>query len=131
MNGQSVILTGAASRAAAKRIIDAAPMNAVCNVHLPKRSKDQNSKMWAILSDISRAKPLGIHETPDGWKALAMHACGHEVAFMQGLDGRPFPIGFRSSKLDKQQMGDLIEWLYSFGSEHNVKWTEERQHDDC
>lgn len=120
----TIILGGAASRAAAKRLIDAAPLNAICTVKKAKRTIQQNDLMWEILTKISMAKPLGIHETPDGWKALAMHACGHEVAFMQGLDGRPFPVGFRSSKLDKEQMSQLIDWLYAFGAENGVVFKE-------
>jgi hypothetical protein len=123
VNGQSVILTGAASRAAAKRIIDAAPMNAVCNVHLPKRSKDQNALLWALLSDVSRSKPEGRMHTPDVWKDLFMAACGHAAMFETGLDGKPFPLGFRSSKMDKDQMKDLLDFIQAWGSERGVQWT--------
>jgi hypothetical protein len=54
-----------------------------------------------------------------------MAACGHEVQFEHGLDDKPFPIGFRSSRLTKGQMGDLIEFIYAYGSKHNIKWSEE------
>jgi hypothetical protein len=124
MTGHTIILGGAASRALAKRLIDAAPMNAVCKVKKEVRTVPQNEKMWSMLTDLAIAKPMGILETPDGWKCLAMHACGHEVQFMQGLDGRPFPIGFRSSKLDKEQMSNLIDWLHAFAAENNVKLNE-------
>jgi hypothetical protein len=62
---------------------------------------------------------------PEVWKAIFMAACGHEVQFEHGLDDRPFPIGFRSSRLTKAQMGDLIEFIYAYGSKHNIKWSEE------
>ena len=64
--------------------------------------------------------PLPIFD----WKAIAMNACGWECQFCEGLDGRPFPMGFRSSQLTKGQMSALIDWLQAFGDEHQVRWSE-------
>lgn len=121
---QTVILRGHRQRTLAKDMIDAAPVNAVVKITPETRSTDQNAKMWAMLSDISRAKPEGRRHTPEVWKCLMMHGCGHEVAFETGLDNRPFPIGFHSSKLSKAQMSDLIEFIAAYGAQHNVKWSE-------
>ena len=55
---------------------------------------------------------------------VLMKSCGWEVQFLPGLDGRPFPHGFRSSKMTVGQMSDLIEFIYAFGSEHGVEWSE-------
>lgn len=121
---QTIILHGKAQRELAKRLIDAAPVDAVVKVSAPGRTLDQNSKLWAMLSDVSRAKPEGRTHTPEVWKALFMGACGHAVQFEQGLDGTPFPVGFRSSRLTKAQMIDLIEFIYAYGSQHGVVWTE-------
>lgn len=121
---QTVILHGNSQRDLAKRMIDVAPPQAVVTIREAKRTSDQNDKMWAMLSDVSRAKPEGRTHTPETWKALVMHACGHETQFEIGLNGQPFPVGFRSSRLTKAQMSDLIEWLYAYGAEHGVVWTE-------
>lgn len=122
--GQTVILRGRAQRDLAKRLIDLAPDNAVFNVREATRSAEQNDKMWAMISDVSRARPEGRLHTADVWKALFMQSCGHEVQFEHGLDGRPFPVGFRSSHLNKSQMSDLIECIYAYGAEHGVVWSE-------
>lgn len=122
-NGQTVILSHAGARMTAHRLIDVAPDGFVVNVREPTRTSEQNDKMWAMLGDISRQKPLGRRHTPDDWKAIAMNACGWECQFIEGLDGRPFPNGFRSSRLTIRQMSTLIEWLDAFGSENGVKWT--------
>jgi hypothetical protein len=122
--GQTIILTGARSRAKAMTLVEIAPDGAVFNVREATRNADQNAKMWAMLSDVSRAKPEDRHHTPDVWKALFMHALGHEVAFEQALDGRgPFPVGFRSSRLSKTQMADLITLISEYGDRHGVEWT--------
>jgi len=121
---QTVILAGPSQRAFAKQLIDRAPYEAVVTIKAATRSNEQNSKLWAMLSDLSRAKPEGRLHTPEVWKQLVMHACGHAVQFEIGLNGQPFPTGFRSSRLSKAQMGDLIEWIYAYGAEHGVVWTE-------
>lgn len=125
MSGQTIILSGPYSRQRAHQLIERAPDGLVVNVRQPKRSDDQNAKMWAMLSDISRAKPEGRRHTPDDWKAIFMHACGWEVQFVEGLDGRPFPQGFRSSQLNKGQMADLITFIGAYGDQHGVVWTNE------
>lgn len=121
---QTVILRGVMQREFAKALIDKAPIDAVVKISEAKRSDDQNAKMWAMLSDISRANPESRMHTPEVWKCLFMNALGHETAFEMGLDGRPFPIGFQSSRLTKAQMSDLIELIYAWGAQHNVKWSE-------
>jgi hypothetical protein len=125
VTGQTVILVGASQRAFAKRLIDVAPINAVVNIREATRTTDQSAKMWAMLGDISRAKPDGRRYTADDWKARFMHACDWEVQFLEGLDGRPFPAGFRSSKLSVKQMADLITFIQEYGDRHNVKWSNE------
>ncbi len=122
-----LILNTPFSRERAKALIDKAPDGFIAEVREAKRTTAQNDLMWELLGDISRAKPLGRRHTPDDWKAIAMNACGWECQFIEGLDGRPFPQGFRSSNLTKSQMSVLIEWLLAFGSENEVQWTHDRR----
>jgi len=125
MSGQTVIIRGDAQRHLAKQLIDKAPIDAVVNVREATRNADQNAKLWAMLSDISRAKPEGRMMGPELWKAVFMQACGHEVQFLNGLDGLPFPAGFRSSRLTVRQMADLISFVSAYGDQHGVRWSEE------
>ena len=97
----------------------------VVTIAEPTRSSEQNAKMWAMLSDIARAKPEGRSWTPEVWKAAFLHCLGHQVQFAEGLDGSgPFPLGFRSSKLSKAQMSDLIEVITEYGARHGVQWSD-------
>jgi hypothetical protein len=123
-NGQTVILRGDVQRHLAKRLIDAAPADAVVNIKAASRTLDQNARFWALLSDVSRAKPDGRMHTPEVWKNLFLHALGHATQFEMGLDGQPFPVGFRSSRLTKAQMSDLMEFISAWGSERGVRWSE-------
>jgi hypothetical protein len=124
MAGQTIPLVSANNRAKAHHLIDAAPVGAVMTIAPARRSVDQNAKMWCMISDVSRAKPDGRMHTPDAWKALFMHACGHAVQFEVGLDGQPFPTGFRTSRLTKSQMSDMIEVIAEYGSRHGVEWSD-------
>lgn len=126
MTPQTVILTGKRARGEATDLIHRAPDGAVVTVKPAKRTLDQNSKFHAMLSDVSRAKPGGRFHTPDTWKALFMHACSHAVQFENGLNGQPFPIGFRSSRLSKSEMADLITFMLAWGDEQGVKWSNEQ-----
>lgn len=123
--GQTIRLATEAQRHLAKRLIDVAPQGAVVNIQEAKRTSDQNAKLWAMLSDVSRSKPEGRMHTPEVWKALFMNACGHAVQFETGLSGQPFPVGFRSSNLTKREMIDLIDFIGSYGSAHGVRWSDE------
>lgn len=122
---QTTILRGPAQRALAKQLIDRAPVDAVVQISEATRSSEQNSKLWAMLSDISRAKPEGRHWTPETWKCAFMHVLGHQVRFCEGLDNSgPFPMGFKSSKLTVRQMADLITTISEYGDRHEVEWTD-------
>ena len=121
MTGQTIALTNSYRRKLAHQLIDQAPYGYTVHIKAPTRSNAQNDKMWAILGDISRAKPDGRSMTPDLWKAVFLQALGHEQQFLMGLDGNPFPMGFRSSKLSKEQMSDLIEFIHSYAATHGVK----------
>lgn len=123
--GQTIILNGERARITAARMLLQAPHGAVVNISPPKRTSDQNAKLWAMLSDVSRAKPEDRCHTPDVWKHLFMSACGHEVQFLMGLDGNPFPAGFRSSRLTKEEMAELISFIDAWGTERGVVWSNE------
>jgi len=131
MSGHTVILRGASQRDHAKFMIDRAPADAVVTINAAKRTTDQNALMWALLSDVSRAKPEGRCHTPEVWKSLMMHACGHATQFEMGLNGQPFPTGFRTSRMTKAQMSDLIEFILCWGSERGVRWTDQHHHGEA
>lgn len=125
MSGQTVILATDRQRDTARRLIDRAPPGAVVNIREATRSPDQNAKMWAMLSDIARAKPMGRSLSSEIWKCLFMDDLGFKAKWEPGLDGDGvINVGYRSSRLTRRQMSDLIERMYAFGAEHGVLWSE-------
>jgi hypothetical protein len=117
----TVIIAGERQREFAHKLVSQAPVGYVVKVQPQKRTHEQNDLMWALLTELSKAKPNGREATPDAWKLLVMHACGHACQFEIGLNGTPFPTGFRSSQLTKSQMSDLIEWIYQYAAEAGVE----------
>ncbi|WP_273688401.1 recombination protein NinB [Ketogulonicigenium vulgare] len=123
---QTVWLTSSYARSRAHELIDRAPAGCVVTVREAKRTTDQNAKLWAMLSDISRSKPAGRFLAPEVWKAALMSALGHEIIWQPGIDNAPpFPAGFRSSRLSKSQFADLITFAQEYGDRHGVRWTNE------
>lgn len=123
---QTVVIHGDRQRRIAAEIIAMAPKGAVVTVKAASRTLDQNAKMWAVLSDISRAKPEGRRWTPETWKCAFLHTLGHQVQFCEGLDDSgPFPLGFRSSRLTVGQMADLLTVALEYGDRHGVAWSDE------
>lgn len=120
-----IYLVGQRQREYAAQSLVAAPANCVVSITKPTRTPPQNAKLWAMLSDVVRSEPDGRKWTADTWKAAFMQSLGYQCQFAEGLDGSgPFPIGFRSSHLNVQQMRDLIEVIYEYGARHGVEWRE-------
>jgi hypothetical protein len=92
----------------------------------PKRSLPQNDKMWAMLTELAEQKPVhcNLPMDPVKWKAVMMQALGAEMVMMPTLDGQNwFPLGLRSSDLDRQEMGDLIEFMTAWGAQNGVTFS--------
>src|SRR5690606_11203301 len=101
---------------------------AVCNIAEARRTNDQNALMWALLSEIARAKPNGRVLPTETWKALFMHEAGFKCTFEPSLDGQGVvPLGFKSSRLRKAEFSDLIEAIRAFAAEHGIELSDERQ----
>ena len=121
-----ITLYGIAERQRAKAWIDKFPVETRVEFKAAKRTLPQNDRMWAMLTDVARqCEHAGRRYTPDQWKVLFMHACGREVQFIPALDSATFiPWGQSSSDLSKHEMSDLIEFMFAWGAEHGVVWSD-------
>ena len=106
--------------------VDKAPAGTRVEFKAPKRSTDQNAKMWACLTDIARQVQWhGIKLTADDWKLVFLDALKREVRMVPNLDGNGFvSLGRSSSDLSKQEMADLITLILMFGDKHGVTFSE-------
>jgi hypothetical protein len=102
--------------------INRAPFGSRVGFVGPRRSLSQNSRFWAMLTDISQQYKHGDrYYTPDQWKVLFLHAIGREFKFLPSLDGTTVvPYGKSSSNLSKAEMAELMEFIEAWGAEHGV-----------
>lgn len=121
------ILHTKADRIRAVNTIAAAPDGARVEVKAERRTLDQNSKMWAGLTDIATQLPWhGRKLRPDDWKILFLDALKREVEAVPNLDGTGFVnIGRSSSDLSKAEMADMITLIEEFGARHGVVFGDE------
>lgn len=121
MSRYFVVLNSKADRINAVNIIAAAPAGSRVEVKAAKRSLDQNSRMWAMLTDVARQVEWhGKKLTPDDWKLIFLDGLKGEIRSVPNLDNNGFVSLRRSSDLSKGEMSDLMELMSAFGAEHGV-----------
>lgn len=112
----------------ARRLAAAACMTMPEGYHVriepPTRSLDQNSKLWPMLAEVSaHVEWYGKKLTPDEWKDVFTAALKRNKV-VPGIDGGFVVVGASTSKMDKKTFSELIELIYAFAVEHNVKFRE-------
>lgn len=126
-----ITINSADERNKARRWIERAPEGTRIIFEEPQRTIDQNDLMWAMLTDINAQMLInGRRYTNTELKAAFMVQLGHEVEFVQSLDGVRFvPIGLSTSKLSKRQFSDLLETMFAFGAENGIVWNDPQTRD--
>jgi hypothetical protein len=90
------------------------------------RSSLQNSKMWAMLTDIAHQVSWhGQHLTKDEWKCVFSAGLKRQKV-VPGIDNGFVVIGAHTSKMSIAEMAELIEFATAFGCQHQVKWSDNR-----
>lgn len=123
--GVKVILTHRAAKQRAMALLDSAPPGSVMTITPPRRTIPQNDKMWATLTELARAKPDGRSLPVHKWKSLAMDAAGKKPDWERSLDGESMVcVGYKSSRLTKEEMSEVIEAINAYAAEHGVELSE-------
>ena len=87
------------------------------------RTIEQNDKMWATLTDISKQVDwYGQKLSPDDWKHVLSASLKKQRA-VPGIDGGFVVLGQSTSKMSIDEMSDLIELATAFGAEQGVKFS--------
>ena len=128
-----VTIEGPRSRNEAHAVVAKAPLGTRVEIKAAKRTNDQNSLMWVLLTKLSLSLPWdGQKRTPDRWKRLFLDALrvalDEDEETIVSLDGlRRVPTGDSSSDLSKDEMPILIELILKFGAERGVDFEDERE----
>lgn len=103
--------------------IRAAPFGKVVVIQDAVRSLEQNARMWAMLTDISRQVDwYGNKLTPDEWKDV-FSASLKKQKVVPGIDGGFVVCGQRTSKMTVAEHSDLMTLMEAFGAERGVKFS--------
>lgn len=123
MSRALITLRHNADRLLAVRWIEQAPVGTRVEFKATRRSVDQNSKLWASLTDISvQLAWHGKHLNTNDWKIIFIDALKRETSrVVPNIDGTGFvDLGRSSSDLSKDEMSQLIELVICFGAQHGV-----------
>ncbi|MDT8894205.1 recombination protein NinB [Halomonas sp. I1] len=89
-----------------------------------KRSLDQNARLWAVLTDVSKQVEWhGRYLPKEAWKDIFSAALERQDV-VPGLEGGFVMIGGRTSKMTKQRFADLLTLIDAFGADHDVVWSD-------
>ena len=107
----------------------AGPVEIVARRPGKRRSLSQNAKLWPMLTDVARQVQWPVDGVmqelaPEDWKDILTAGVRREQRVAQGIEGGFVMLGSRTSKMRKKEFAELIEFIYWFGSERGVKWSE-------
>jgi hypothetical protein len=124
-----MVINNEQSRASAIRIAQKAPYGTRVEYKAIRRSLPQNSRMWAMLSDLATQVRWHGHKwTPEDWKEFFLAALKQELRFMPNINSDGFVmLGRSSSNLSKQEMSDLMTLMEMFGAQHNVTFSNPKE----
>lgn len=128
MSRALIVVNSLSDRQKAIHWANIAPYGTRIEFKKAKRSLDQNSKMWSMLTEVAEQVTWhGLKLTPDDWKLVFLDALKRDVRsrIVPNIDGNGFVnLGRSSSDLSKEEMSDLIEIIYAFGAEHDIAFAD-------
>ena len=95
----------------------------VVEVRKETRSLEQNRRLWALLTDVSKqVNWYGRKLTPENWKDIFTAALKQQDV-VPGIETGFVVLGSRTSKMTSKEMSDLMSLIEAFGAEKNVKFS--------
>lgn len=138
MNKQIFRLVNDAVRRNARQAILNAPEGYMCDISPPTKKRIQEEKYHAMIGDIAKQVDLiGCRRNTEDAKRLLIDAFARvmreagtplrqEGRILPSLDGSGFvQLGIQSRKFTVKEASEFIEYLYAFGSERSVFWSEQ------
>lgn len=125
MTKQHFVMSHDLARQRALEAVKSAPAGFSVTVAEPKRTSDQNAKLWCLLGDIAgQVEWYGKRLSTEDWKHV-FSASLRKLTVVPNLDGTGFvALGLSTSRLSKREFSDLVDLIYAFGAERGVEWSE-------
>jgi NinB protein len=87
------------------------------------RSTAQNSRLWAMLADVSRQVVWhGQKLVSEDWKHVFTAAL-KRTRVCPGIDGGFVVLGQSTSQMTRAEMSELQELIEAFGAQHGVEFS--------
>lgn len=119
------ILSHQQARKNAIEAVRTAPYGYTVQVKPKTRTIEQNSKLWACLTDVSKQVVWhGRKLSPEDWKHVFTAGMKKQDVVL-GLDNQLVVLGLSTSKMTVRELSDLVEIIHAFGVEHNVKFSDD------
>ncbi|MCK1282096.1 recombination protein NinB [Bradyrhizobium sp. 61] len=137
MSRAIVTLQSTAERERAIQWINKAPTGSRVEFKGPCRSVDQNSRFWAMLTDVAvQGRIEGRRYNTEQWKLMFLHAYaeerGIEIKYLPRLQGVGMvPCGRSSSDLSVTEMSELMEYISAWGVENGIKFHDQEEFEEA
>ena len=124
MTRRKFMLVHDTARANAADYVLNAPEGYCVEVKPATRTLKQNAKLWTMLGDLaSQIEWHGQSLTAENWKDMCTAALKRQQV-VPGIDGGFVVLGTSTRRMTKPEMGELIEFMYAFGAQHGVQWSD-------
>ena len=93
-----------------------------CQKPIEKRSNEQNSRLWAMLGDISEQVVWHGQKLSSGeWKDVFTASLKRQKV-VPGIDGGFVVLGSSTSRMNKAEMSELMTLMEAFAAEQGVRF---------
>lgn len=125
MTRATIVIKRQADRAKAARWAGGVPEGTEITFKSPGRSLDQNSTLWAWLTEISQnIEWHGQRLSPEEWKDVFTASLRRELRMVPNIDGDGFVLlGMRTSSMTKRELSDLLELIAAFAAQRGLTLT--------
>lgn len=109
----------------AHKLLDESPIGAIFELRPPKRTDPQNRRLHASIRDVAeQVKWAGDYLSTEDWKRLFCASLyGQKV--IPGLLSGFVVLTKKTSDMSIEDVAELQDFIYAWGSEKGVNWTEE------
>lgn len=120
MTKRFVLISPRVRQNAVNAILEA-PDGYVVTISEPKRSLEQNARLWAALGEIAdQVEWYGQKLKAEDWKDM-LTASLRKSRVVPGIDPGSFVVtGLHTSNMTVAEMSALLELAYAFGTERGV-----------
>lgn len=133
MSRAMLTLRSTAEREQAIQWVRKAPTHTRVEFKGPARSLDQNSRFWAMLTDVAvQGRIKDRRFNTEDWKTMFMTAYaeerGLEIRHLPALNrAGMIPCGRSSSDLSVHEMSELMEWIAAWGAENGITFHDQEE----